>query len=102
MKRIYITICILSVLFLFATACQADAGLLSLTEILSRSAQALLALLYAISGLYRWERRAEELRRRAARRAALHAAYCAPIVWDWDKGEPVSQRSTLSTPHSAA
>ena len=36
MKKIYITFCIISLAILFATASQADAGLLTIREILTR------------------------------------------------------------------
>ena len=85
MKKIYITICILSFAFLFATASQADAGALAVADIVERCVQSLLLLAYGLSGLYRWERRARELRRRAARRADLRAAYYAPVVYDTDQ-----------------
>ena len=69
MKKIYITICILSFAFLFATASQADAGTLAVADIVERCVQSLLLLAYGLSGLYRWERRllrAHRLRRRPA------------------------------------
>ncbi len=79
MKKVYITISILSFGFLLMTAAQADAGLLAFGEILTRCGQALLAMAYGLSGLYRWESRAAELARREARRANMRAAYYAPI-----------------------
>ena len=82
MKKVYITLCILSFAFLLAIAAQTDAGLLSIREIMSRCAQALLLMGYSVSGLYRWEARAEELRRREARREALREAYYAPLEID--------------------
>lgn len=97
MKKIYITLCIISFVFLFAVAAQADAGLLSIREILTRSAQALLLMAYSLSGLYRWEARAEELRRREARREAQRAAYYAPIEIDLPKPQPTALRALSSS-----
>lgn len=82
MKKIYITICILSFVILFSAACQADAGALALDEVVRRCVQGLSGLLFGLGGLYRWESRARELRRRAARRADMRAAYEAPIAYD--------------------
>lgn len=93
MKKIYITLCIISFAFLFAIAAQTDAGLLSIREILTRCGQALLLMAYSISGLYRWEARAKELRRREARRADMRAAYYAPIEIGAPQPRPAALRA---------
>ncbi|MBQ8143623.1 MAG: hypothetical protein IJ452_07970 [Butyricicoccus sp.] len=93
MKKIYITLCIISFAVLFATAAQADAGLLAIREILNRCGQAFLLMGWSVSGLYRWEARAEELRRREARRADMRAAYYAPIEIDVPQPHPAALRA---------
>lgn len=93
MKKIYITLCIISLAVLFATASQADAGLLTIREILTRCGQALFLMGYSVSGLYRWEARAEELRRREARRADKRAAYYAPIEIEMPQPRPAAFRA---------
>ena len=93
MKKIYITFCIISLAILFATASQADAGLLTIRAILTRCGQAFLLLGYSASGLYRWEARAEELRRREARRADKRAAYYAPIEIEMPQPRPAAIRA---------
>lgn len=97
MKKVYITICILSFAFLLAIAAQTDAGLLSFREILTRCGQALFLMGYSVSGLYRWEARAEELRRREARRADLRAAYYAPIEIDAPQPQKAALRALPSS-----
>ena len=101
MKKIYITLCIFSFAMLFAVAGQADAGLLTIREILIRCGQALLLMGYSISGLYRWEARAEELRRREARRADMRAAYYAPIEIDAPQPRPAALRALPATAKQA-
>lgn len=106
MKKVYITICIISLAVLFATASQADAGLLTIREILTRCGQAFLLMGYSVSGLYRWEARAEELRRREARRADKRAAYYAPIEIEMPQPRPAALRAlpaaSSSTPQRFA